>query len=97
MDILYSSQRNGRRVRKIYSAIRTRVAELKHCSFSISLHPLRDIVTGQPLEALRDKLRTAMKIVLEYQQNPVFHSAETTLRQAEAAAIEVYTNDRVSE
>ena len=38
-----------------------------------------------------------MKMLLEYQQNPRFHSADTALRQAEAAAIRVYTNERVSE
>ncbi len=64
--------------------------------FSYIAATCRDIVAGQPLEALRDKLRTAMKIVLEYQQNPLFHSADTRIRQAEAAAVEVYTNERVS-
>lgn len=37
-----------------------------------------------------------MKLLLEYQQNPRFRTAYETLQQAEAAAREVYTNEKVS-
>lgn len=40
-------------------------------------------------------MRHAMKLLLEYQQNPTFWSAEKTLQQAEEAANYVYTNERV--
>ncbi|CAN0197450.1 unnamed protein product [Scytosiphon promiscuus] len=53
-----------------------------------------DKVDNLPLETLYDKLRHAMKLLLEYQQNPGFRSAPETLLQAEAAAREVYTNER---
>lgn len=36
-----------------------------------------------------------MKLLLEYQQNPGYRTAQDTLQQAEAAAREVYTNERV--
>lgn len=37
-----------------------------------------------------------MKLLLEYQQNPRFRTAYETLQQAEAAAREVYTSEKVS-
>lgn len=52
-------------------------------------------MTLQPLDQLYDKLRTAMKLVLEYQQNPTYHSADQVLRQAEGYARDVYTSERV--
>lgn len=36
-----------------------------------------------------------MKMLLEYQENPGHHSAESTLRQAEEIARVVYTNEKV--
>lgn len=36
-----------------------------------------------------------MKLLLEYQQNPTFRDAYTTLQQAEEAAKYVYNNERV--
>ncbi|CAM9291741.1 unnamed protein product [Ectocarpus sp. 4 AP-2014] len=53
-----------------------------------------DKIDNLPLEALYDKLRHSMKLLLEYQQNPRFRTAYDTLQQAEAAAREVYTNEK---
>ncbi|CBJ31183.1 Hypothetical leucine rich repeat protein [Ectocarpus siliculosus] len=53
-----------------------------------------DKIDNLPLEALYDKLRHSMKLLLEYQQNPRFRTAYETLQQAEAAAREVYTNEK---
>ncbi|CAM9167392.1 unnamed protein product, partial [Hapterophycus canaliculatus] len=53
-----------------------------------------DKVDNLPLEALYDKLRLAMKLLLEYQQEPGYRTAYETLQQAENAAREVYTNER---
>eukprot|EP00752_Nemacystus_decipiens_P005433 g4924.t1 len=55
---------------------------------------LEDKVDNIPVEALYDKLRHAMKLLLEYLQNPSFRGASTTLEQAEEAAKYVYTNER---
>eukprot|EP00752_Nemacystus_decipiens_P005427 g4919.t1 len=58
------------------------------------LQGISDKVENMPLEALYDTLRHAMKLLLEYQQNPCFRDAHTTLLQAEEAAKKVYTNER---
>ncbi|CAM9486408.1 unnamed protein product [Scytosiphon promiscuus] len=46
------------------------------------------------LEELHRKLRLAIKMLIEYQQNPSHRTARKTLEQAELAAREVYTNDQ---
>eukprot|EP00903_Cladosiphon_okamuranus_P015921 g14706.t1 len=58
------------------------------------LQGIGDKVDNIPVEALYDKLRYSMKLLLEYLQNPSFRGATTTLEQAEEAAKVVYTNER---
>lgn len=53
------------------------------------------MVARQPLGDLYDKLRHAMKLLLEYQQNPGYWKADDTLKEAEEVARFVYNNERV--
>lgn len=55
----------------------------------------RTVVARQALEDLYDRLKLAMKFVLEYLQKPDFRDARATLQQAEEAAKYVYANERV--